>query len=84
MASQRASCSVGQALRPINDLVSQFAELMLAASVAFGVMKVMIAIGSFWPVSLLLSIFVVAWSWFRWHRNMSTHAVCTNSLQAIP
>jgi hypothetical protein len=66
-----ASFAIGQALRPINDLVSQFAELMLAASVAFGVMKVMIAIGSFWPVSVLLSIFVVAWFWFRWRGRAS-------------
>jgi hypothetical protein len=56
----------GQALRPINDLVSQFADLMLAASVAFGVMKVLIGIGSHWFVSLLLSASALGWAWFRW------------------
>ena len=63
--------AVGQALRPINDMVSQFAELMLAASVAFGVMKVMVGIGSYWVVSLLLSIFALGWVWFRWRGRAS-------------
>ena len=57
----------GQALRPINDLVSQFAELMLAASVAFGVMKVLMGIGSYWAVSVVLSALALAWIGFRWH-----------------
>lgn len=58
--------ALGQALRPINDLVAQFAELMLAASVAFGVMKVLISIGSYWVVSLFLSAFALGWVGFRW------------------
>src|SRR4029077_4739160 len=56
----------GQILRPINDMVEQFAELMLAASVAFGVTKVLISIGSYWVVSLLLSAFALGWFLFRW------------------
>lgn len=56
----------GQLLRPINEVVAQFAELMLAASVAFGVMKVLISIGSFWAVSLLMTAFALGWGWFRW------------------
>jgi hypothetical protein len=56
----------GQILRPINEVVAQLAELMLAASVAFGVMKVLITMGSFWVVSLLLSVFALSWCWFRW------------------
>lgn len=63
--------ALGQALRPINDLVAQFAELMLAASVAFGVMKVLISIGSYWAVSLLLSAFALGWIWFRWRGRQS-------------
>jgi len=61
----------GQILRPINDMVAQFAELMLAASVAFGVMKVLISIGSYWVVSLLLSAFALAWISFRWRGRES-------------
>ena len=56
----------GQILRPMNELVGQFAELMLAASVAFGIMKVLMIIGSNWVVSLLLSVAAVGWIWYRW------------------
>ena len=59
----------GQILRPVNDLVEQFAELMLAASVVFGLMKVLIGIGSHWLVSLLVSVFAVGWGWLRWRRQ---------------
>jgi hypothetical protein len=55
----------GQILRPVNDLVSQFAELMLAASVAFGAMKALIAIGSYWGVAFLLTLVVLGWLWLR-------------------
>ncbi len=61
----------GQVLRPINDMVEQFAELMLAASVAFGVTRVLISIGSYWVVSLLLSAFAAGWLWFRWRGRES-------------
>lgn len=37
--------TLGQALDPVNDLVEQFASLMLMASVAFGVQKALLAIG---------------------------------------
>ena len=61
----------GQVLRPINDLVAQFAELMLAASVAFGVMKALISIGSYWVVSIFLTAFALGWTWFRWRGQKS-------------
>jgi hypothetical protein len=56
----------GQILRPVNDLVGQFAEMMLAASVAFGAIKVLISIGSFWGISLLTSAVAIAWFAVRW------------------
>ncbi|MES2933363.1 MAG: hypothetical protein V4805_07740 [Pseudomonadota bacterium] len=56
----------GQALQPINDLVGQFASLMLAASVAFGVQRALIEIGAYWPMSALLSVVLLAWAWARW------------------
>lgn len=55
----------GQILHPVNELVGQFAELMLAASVAFGTMKVLIAIGGHWGVSLVLSAIAAVWLAFR-------------------
>lgn len=51
----------GQLLDPLNDLVEQFASLMLAASVAFGVQILLIQIGAHWALSLLLSVVAVAW-----------------------
>ena len=63
--------SIGQILRPINDLTAQFAELMLAASIAFGVMKALISIGSFWVISLLVSVAGLYWGWMQWRgRNV--------------
>ena len=54
----------GQLLDPINDLVEQFSNLMLAASVAFGIQKLLISIGAYWPISLTLSITALAWAVF--------------------
>ena len=56
----------GQVLDPVNDLVEQFSNLMLAASVVFGVQKVLIGIGAYWPLSLLLTGAVLGWGWYCW------------------
>lgn len=56
----------GEALDPINDLIEQFAGLMLAASVAFGVQRVLIAVGGHWLVSALLSIAAIGWVAWQW------------------
>ena len=54
----------GQLLDPINDLVEQFSNLMLVACVALGAQKILINVGSYWLVSLLLTISVFGWSYF--------------------
>ena len=59
----------GQVLDPVNDLVEQFSNLMLAASVVFGIQKVLIAIGGYWPLSLLLTGAVIGWGWCSWRRQ---------------
>jgi hypothetical protein len=51
----------GQLLDPINDLVEKFSTLMLAASVAFGVQKVLISMGGYWPLSLALTVAALGW-----------------------
>lgn len=61
------SITFGQVVHPINALIGQFAELMLAASVAFGAMKFLVLIGAFKGVSLLLSLVALWWVWLRWH-----------------
>jgi hypothetical protein len=54
--------TVGQVLDPLNDLVEQFASLMLAAAIAFGVQKVLLAIGAHWAVSLAMTVVALAWA----------------------
>jgi len=60
------SLTVGQIVHPINELVGQFAELMLAASVIFGVMKFLIIIGKYEGITVLLSVAALGWAWFIW------------------
>lgn len=54
----------GQVLDPLNDLVEQFSNLMLIASVSFGVQKVLMSIGAYWVVPLLLTITAAIWAIF--------------------
>ena len=65
--------SPGQALDPINDLVEQFSDLMLTASVAFGAEKVLIGIGAHWGVSLMLTIAAASWFAFVGRRDSAPH-----------
>jgi hypothetical protein len=51
----------GQLLDPVNDLVEKFSDLMLMASVALGVQKILISMGSYWVVSVLLSFAAIGW-----------------------
>lgn len=55
----------GQVLDPVNDLVEQFSDLMLAASVSFGVQKVLLAMGAHTPVSVLLTLVAAGWAVFQ-------------------
>lgn len=61
----------GQMLDPLNDLVERFSDLMLMASVAFGVQLLLLEIGVHWVMSLLLSLAAVAWAWQYWQRKRS-------------
>ena len=51
----------GQALDPVNDLIEQFANLMLTASIAFGVQKMLLTIGAHWLISLVLTLTALGW-----------------------
>jgi len=53
--------SVGEILDPVNDLVESFSNLMLIASVAFGIQKVLLEIGEFEYVKILLTAVLFAW-----------------------
>ena len=61
----------GQVLDPVNDLVEQFSNLMLAASVVFGIQKVLIGMGGYWPVSLALTVAALGWSWLYFRRQQA-------------
>ncbi len=65
------SLTPGQLLAPVNDLVKNFSDFMLMASVAFGVMKAAIAIGAYWPVSLALTAAAAGWAWLYLRRQPS-------------
>lgn len=54
--------TLGQALDPINDLIEQFSSLMMVASVAFGVQKVLLAIGGHWVISAIVTALAAAWA----------------------
>ena len=58
--------TLGQILDPINDLVEQFSSLMLFASVAFGIQKVLLVVGAHWLISTLVTGFAVVWAALIW------------------
>ena len=53
--------AVGQALDPINDLIKKFSNLMLAASISFGIQHVLISIGGHKAVSIALTLASLLW-----------------------
>jgi len=61
----------GQLLDPLNDLVEQFSTLMLAASIAFGIQKVLITIGAYWLISLVLTATALGWTWHYYRRQQA-------------
>ena len=58
----------GQLLAPLSELVKHFSDLMLAASIAFGIQKVLISIGGYWMISLVLTAAALGWTWFHAQR----------------
>jgi hypothetical protein len=63
--------SIGQVLDPVNDLVEQFSNLMLIASVSFGAQKMLMSIGGNWVVSLCLTVTGIAWMFFYLRRLLT-------------
>ncbi len=46
----------GQILDPVNDMIEKFSSLMVVASVALGIQKILITIGGNWGISLVLTL----------------------------
>lgn len=58
--------SVGEILDPVNDLVEQFSNLMLAASVAFGVEKFLLSFFGSDYASAVTTVILLGWLAFYW------------------
>lgn len=74
----------GQVLDPLNDLVEHFGNLMLAASIAFGVQKLLLAIGSTWPVSLLLTLAAALCLALLWRRKTAAPTAAPSKTAPLP
>lgn len=72
----------GQILDPVNDLVEQFSELMLLASVSFGLQLFLINVGGNDVVSWMLSVVAFAWIWACW-RQAAAQALLTRLLLGL-
>jgi hypothetical protein len=57
--------ALGQVLDPVNDLIEQFARLMLVVSVVFGAQLLLMKMGATWVVSLVLTALAAVWLWQR-------------------
>lgn len=55
------SFNPGEVLDPINDLVEQFSNVMLAATVALGIQKVLLAMGMHWVLPVLVTAVAAVW-----------------------
>ncbi len=58
--------ALGQVLDPINDLAEQFSSIMLLASVAFGIQKLLLTVASNWAVSACVTALALAWASLFW------------------
>ena len=53
--------ALGEILDPINDLVEAFSSVMLTTTVAFGIQKLLLTIGSNWAVSAFVTVVALVW-----------------------
>lgn len=58
--------TLGEILDPINDMVEAFSSVMLTASVAFGIQKLLLTIGSNTMVSTFITGVAVVWAVLFW------------------
>ena len=56
----------GEALQPLDQLIDHFANVMLVASVSFGIQLLLLEIGSHWIVSTALSAALLTFVLLRW------------------
>lgn len=56
----------GAVLEPLDDLVEQFSGIMLAATLSFALQALMLNVSAAWPLSALLTIFLLGWALCHW------------------
>jgi hypothetical protein len=64
LSSVVVSASPGQALDPLNDVVEDFSNLMLAASVSLVAQKLLISVGALHAISAALTVAILGWAAF--------------------
>lgn len=57
-----ATFSIGEVLDPVNDMVEQFSDLMLLATVSFGIQEVLLIIGQHAFVKVGLTLVAALWT----------------------
>ncbi|MEZ2296692.1 hypothetical protein [Variovorax sp. RCC_210] len=65
------SFAPGQALKPLNELLEQFAAVMLAVSVSFGIQLTLLKIGAHHLMPWIVSGIAVVWFMWRWQFGRS-------------
>ncbi len=61
--------TLGQVLAPINDLIAQFADWMLWASIAFGMQKLLLTMGGNGWVTGLVTLVAATWLGLHWQQR---------------
>ena len=70
---------VGEVLQPLNELIDKFANVMLLASVSFGIQLVLLKIGTHWLISAFVT-FALAWTVLR---NWNAAATGNRALHGV-
>ena len=73
----------GQMLRPINELVDKFADMMLFASVAFGVQLLLLQFGGHAAVATALTVGMLLWTILQWRGTSGLAMRCLQPAMLI-
>lgn len=70
-AGMGLTLSAGELLDPLNDLVEQFATIMLLAATSLGIQSVALRISAWWGITALLVVAAGVWTWLQWRPRTS-------------
>lgn len=65
-AGMGLTLSAGEVLDPLNDLVEQFATIVLLAATSLGIQALALRICAWWGLTALLVIAAAGWAWLQW------------------